>query len=148
MSNGGAQAPRAVRNNNPGNLDAGDHWQGLMPRSQMSAAQMLESRFAVFASPRWGFRALGIILRNYERLYADNTVREIISRWAPAKENDTAAYIRAVCDAIGREPDAIVDVHDPAMLKGLARAIACHESGGWFFQNAELDAGIDMAEQA
>ncbi|HEY4356024.1 MAG TPA: hypothetical protein VGN16_09780, partial [Acidobacteriaceae bacterium] len=74
---------RAVRNNNPGNIVAGDHWQGLMPRSEMSPEQLAETRFAVFASPKWGFRAMGVILLNYEHVHHLRTIAQIIARWAP-----------------------------------------------------------------
>lgn len=139
---------RAERNNNPGNLDAGDHWQGLMPRAAMSPEQAAESRFAVFASAAWGFRALALVLRNYERLHGLNTVRGWITRWAPPGENDTDAYIKAVCSDMLVSPDDDIDLSQRLNLMRAARAIATHESGGWFFSEEDLADGITQAEVA
>lgn len=139
-------ATRAVRNNNPGNLNAGDHWQGLLPRDQMMPEQQAETRFAVFKSPKWGFRALGVIIRNYYRLHGLDTVRTIIGRWAPPGENDTGAYVRDVCQSVGTDPDVRLDLSDRNILAKVARAIAVHESGGWFFSATDLQVGISMAE--
>jgi hypothetical protein len=137
---------RAFRNNNPGNINAGEQWQGLMPRSQMTPEQAAEDRFAVFAAPKWGFRALAIVLKNYEVKYGLDTVRKVISRWAPPSENNTDAYVQAVASALGKGPDDHIDLHDPKTLEALAKAIAIHESGGWLFADTDLVAGVAMAE--
>jgi len=137
---------RAVRNNNPGNLDAGDSWMGLMPRGEMTPEQASEKRFAVFQSPRWGFRALCIVLINYERLYGLNTVAKIMSRFAPPGENDTNAYVDQVCRETGRRPDDLVDLRDPVLLGKIVHAIAVHECGGWLFDTVDLQAGFALAE--
>lgn len=136
---------RAVRNSNPGNIDAGEPWQGLMPVAQMTPEQAAEKRFAVFESPKWGFRALGIILLNYVRLHGLTTVRQIIGRWAPSVENDTGSYVAAVAKGVGVGPDTPLDFSKPDLLAALAKAIAIHEAGGWFFTDADLDAGIQLA---
>lgn len=139
---------RPVRNSNPGDLESGDHWQGLVPKNQMTPEQAAEDRFAVFAGPKWGFRAMAIILLNYARVHHLNTVREIISRWAPASENDTEAYVSKVADRVGVSPDISLDFTKPDLLASLARAITIQECGGWFFKDADLHAGIAMAEAA
>jgi hypothetical protein len=136
---------RAVRNNNPGNLEGGPRWKGLLPRSRMSAEQKRERRFAVFASPMWGFRALGLVLRNYQRRYGLDTVRKIIARFAPPGENDTASYVRAVARGMRISADALLDLKDSQTLAALCKAIAVHESGGWFFSDADLRSGIALA---
>jgi hypothetical protein len=137
---------RAVRNNNPGNLNAGIAWQGLMPRAQMTTEQSQEGRFAVFKSSVWGFRALCIVLLNYERVHNLDTIRKMITRWAPNTENDTDAYIKSVCDMTGQDPDAHLDLKDQSLLQSLARAIAVHECGGWFFTVEDLMSGVALAE--
>lgn len=53
--------------------------------------------FCVFDSFEHGFRAAFVLLHNYIRRDYD-TVFEIVSRWAPASENDTKSYIRYVVD--------------------------------------------------
>jgi len=137
---------RPVRDSNPGDLEAGDHWQGLLPKNQMTPEQVAEDRFAVFASPKWGFRAMAIILLNYARVHHLSTIREIVSRWAPPEENKTEAYIKDVADRVGVSPDISLDFTKPDLLASLARAIAIHECGGWFFKDADLNAGVALAE--
>jgi len=136
---------RAVRNSNPGNIEAATQWQGLMPRAQMTLAQANEHRFAVFSSPKWGFRALATILRNYEKLHGLRTAREIITRWAPPVENDTEAYIAHVCSKIGHGADEPLNLSDAGTLSKLCRAIAEHECGGWFFAEHDLNEGVRLA---
>ena len=53
----------------------------------------------------------------------------MISRWAPGHENDTAAYIRAVCRDL-QVPDSYVpDVDDRDTMCALAAAISRVENG-------------------
>ncbi len=42
------KTPRGIRNNNPGNLDKGSPWQGLISNPS-------EPRFCTFKDPVWGF---------------------------------------------------------------------------------------------
>ena len=136
---------RALRNNNPGNLNAGSPWLGLLPRDQMNDAQRAETRFAVFKDAHYGFRALAVTLLNYQRVHKLDTIAAMIRRWAPPSENDTGAYVRAVAKAAGVEPDAIIDLHDCALLCKIAKAIATHECGGWLFQDGDLLSGVSAA---
>lgn len=137
---------RALRNSNPGNLEAGDHWQGLLPRQQMTDEQRCEGRFAVFRTPAWGFRALAIVLLNYEIVHHLKTVRGWIERWAPPEENDTEAYIAAVCRALNVRADDEIDLRGSLSLERVCKAIATHECGSWLFSNADLSSGVAMAE--
>ena len=52
------KTPRGIRNNNPGNLDKGAPWQGLVNNSS-------EPRFCTFKDPVWGIRALAVTLITY-----------------------------------------------------------------------------------
>jgi hypothetical protein len=139
-------ADRALRNNNPGNIDAGDHWRGLCPVDQMTPEQKAETRFAVFASPQYGFRALAIILLNYQKIHGLKSIGQCISRWAPNSENNTTAYILAVANYMQVGPDAPLDLTNPTVLSQACKGIAIHESGGWVFQDIDLQAGVTMAE--
>ena len=116
----GARAPRGIRNNNPGNIEKGAPWQGL------AADQSADSRFAVFDSPVYGIRALTVVLLTYRNRHKLRTPREIISRWAPAFENDTGSYVAAVARAAGIGPDdPVTDQELPAVVA----AIIKHENG-------------------
>jgi hypothetical protein len=112
---------RGIRNNNPGNLRHGPKWQGL--------AQFQPDRdFSLFVDMEHGIRALLINLRTYLQTHNLKTVREIISRWAPANENNTDAYVLAVAESLGVGPDQKI-VGDFGQLLGIAKAIARHENG-------------------
>ncbi|WP_454890006.1 hypothetical protein [Serratia quinivorans] len=120
--------PRGIRNNNPGNLDRGDPWQGLVDNQS-------EPRFCTFKDPTWGIRALTVTLITYhdKRKAKDgsriDTIREIITRWAPPHENDTEAYIRTVAKAVGVPADMEVSLHDYGTIRPLVEAIIRHENG-------------------
>lgn len=115
-----SDVPRGIRNNNPGNIEKGDPWQGL------AEDQSADERFAVFSAPVWGIRALARTLLTYRNRYGLRTPEQIISRWAPATENDTAAYIDHVARAAGIAPTApVTDAELPAVVA----AIIKHENG-------------------
>lgn len=138
--------PVSVRLNNPGNIRIGSAaWQGLMPRSQMTPEQAAEKRFCVFVSPVMGFRALARLLINYNRLYGIDTLRAAISRFAPENENDTEAYLRAVCDYTKCGPDTHFGFKAAPNLQVLCKAISIHEAGGWFFTQSDLAEGVRLA---
>ena len=114
--------PRGLRNNNPGNLRHNrlQRWQG-----EVSGA---DPAFCTFITMAHGYRALMITLRTYMTKHGLHTVAKIITRWAPMRENDTPAYIRAVCRYTGYGPD---DRLEPTkeVLTALAAAISRHENG-------------------
>lgn len=139
---------RAFRNSNPGNLEAKDHWQGLMAHADMTEDQRAEVRFAVFQNATWGFRALAKLLLNYQRKYQIGTVRGIINRFAPSNENDTRAYVAAVAYGINHGADDHIDLSNSNILRPLCKAIAIHESGAWVFADSDLNTGVAMAEGA
>lgn len=139
---------RAVRNNNPCNLEAGTAWQGLMPRSQMDADQLAETRFAVFQNAKYGFRATGIVLLNYEKLHGLHTIRQFINRFAPPGENNTDAYTTTVAQACGADPDKPYELRTAELLERIVKAMSTHEAGGWFFSYDDLHQGIAMSEAA
>lgn len=142
---------RAVRNNNPGNINAGINWQGLMPRSQMNADQLAEKRFAVFLSPQWGFRAMATILHTYARPKGVNgghgvtTIRGAINAWAPSSENNTEAYVNAVCNRVAWMPDSPFPFDDPGHLATLLKAMSIQEVGTWAFSDEDCLTGVETA---
>jgi len=137
---------RAVRNNNPGNIVAdGDKWQGLTPRGMMTPEQAAEAHFCVFATPAYGFRALAKIFITYNRVDRVDTLRQAIKRFAPPSENDTDAYIRAVCNYTGNGPDDHFGFRSAPNLQALCKAVAIHECGGWFFSQSDLAEGVSRA---
>lgn len=141
----GASDIRAVRNNNPGNIRIGAHWQGLMPAAQMNDAQANEHEFCVFLSPQWGFRAMATIFHTYADKDGVKTLRQAISRWAPPGENNTAAYMADVCNKVGYPADSLFPFHDITHLAALLKAVSIHEVGTWAFNDADAWAGAETA---
>jgi hypothetical protein len=133
-----AEAPRNVRNNNPGNVDRTSIvWQG------MSAVQS-DPRFITFVSPQWGFRcAARILLGDYHEGCV--TVHELINRWAPPIENDTGAYVTDVAKALTVGIDETLSL--PAQLLLLLKGIAVHE-GGCPWADSVVQLGIDLERSA
>ena len=134
-----AKLPRGVRNNNPGNIELGDPWQGLVPVNERT-----DPRFAQFMSPAYGIRALARTLITYQDKHNIRTVTGAINRWAPPVENDTGAYVRAVQNAVGGD---IVDMHDYRYLRPLVEAIIKHENGRCTYEDAVMAEGVKRALQ-
>lgn len=91
--------PRGIRNNNPLNIRKGSDWKG-------ERADQQDKAFEEFTSMEYGIRAGFIILRKYMTGYNGltqkfNTIEKMISRWAPAVENNTVAYISQVSKMTG-----------------------------------------------
>ncbi len=132
------RATRGERNNNPGNIDKGQPWQGL-------ATAQPDSRFASFVSPEYGIRALGKLLLTYYRTYGLDTINGIISRWAPSVENNTNAYAAAVARETGFDANQEIDLTDHDALFAVAKAIIRHENGRVSYSDATIASGIQMA---
>ena len=140
--------PRSVRNNNPGNIEhsPNNKWVGILADEYRNAAQLAEKRFEVFESPVYGFRALAMLMQAYQDRYKCHTVRDIINRWAPPVENNTAAYVNAVAKFVGVRADDPIDVHQYDYMRPLVQAIAEHETGaGYKWSPAMIDEGLRRA---
>ncbi|MGL4965530.1 MAG: hypothetical protein ACRC67_30190 [Inquilinus sp.] len=140
-----ANVPRGVRNNNPGNIERRDPWQGLAKPGEMTAEQRKETRFAVFSAPEWGVRALARVLIAYQDKHGLFYVSEIIGRWAPGHENNTGAYIQAVLKAMLVRSTDRINVHDYDVMKPLVEAIIAHENAGYCYPAAVIDKGLLLA---
>lgn len=112
--------PLGVRLKNPGNLRAIDglNWLGKIGSDQ---------GFVIFDTVENGLRAMVVNLKNQQVMHGLRTVRGIISRYAPPSENDTAAYIKRICEAIHVGPDDQINLLDPEMLVKFAVAVIWHE---------------------
>ena len=144
---------RGFLNNNPGNMDraAGEPWQGEIrdaKDARLTAFQrneLISGRFAVFAGPEWGIRAMAKNLFAYRDRLGLSTVRGFINKWAPPNENDTAAYIGAVAQRIGVSADAAVDLRDYKVLSAIVDAIIRVECGGMPYAGHEIEDGLRLA---
>lgn len=120
--------PRGIRNNNPGNIEWGDPWQGLVTTPT-------DKRFAQFTAAVYGIRALARVLISYYDKHNINTVALAIARWAPAHENDTNAYAAQVARAVGVAPTTPLNFQDYKVLRPMVEAIIRHENGSGPLKN-------------
>ena len=166
--------PRGLRNNNPLNIRLSkDKWQGQRPPSTSSVANGdslpfvgSESHsviplktpvapegkkvFCQFEAMEYGWRAaFRLLCHTYYGKYKLRTIRDIISRWAPPKENNTPAYIRYVSDYTGIWPDR--ELGDPKthpvqwLMIGFAMAVM--ENGTANINSIPMLKGWEMAVQ-
>ena len=131
--------PRGIRNNNPGNIRHGANWQGLNPKGRD-----IYSAFCVFTAPIYGIRALAKVLINYKKIHGLNTVRTIVSRYAPPNENQTAAYIQSVAKQLGVYPDTVIDIEERGVLTVFIKAIIRMENGIQPYSDETIQQGIDL----
>lgn len=118
-----ANKPRGYRNNNPGNIRInGDKFQGEVIPSR-------DKEFKQFESMAYGYRAIFKILRNYQRNYSLDTIRKMISRWAPESENNTLAYVMTVSSRSGISPDEPVSADNREMMIRIVAAMSYVENG-------------------
>ena len=130
--------PRGIRNNNPLNIRVGNNWKG-------EVANPSDHTFEQFTEMKWGVRAAFIVLRNYIVRHKCNTIRKIISRWAPANENNTLAYIATVSQRANIKPDEVINVDNTCQMIALLLAMCYVENGqeislddvveGWLLAN-------------
>ena len=129
---------RGIRNNNPGNIRKGEKWKGL-------SEHQTDSSFCIFVSPEYGIRAMAKVLLTYYKKYQLNTVKKIISRYAPPNENETESYIKSVANQLGVASDEVIDLSSVAVLAVLLRAIIRHENGEQPYSDEQILKGIHLA---
>ena len=115
--------PRGLRNNNPGNIRRNsDVFQGEKTSS--------DREFKQFKSMAYGYRAIFKILFNYYRNYKLDTIRKMITRWAPPEDNNhTEAYIKAVSDYAGIPADDPINVNDREQMIRIVAGMSKVENG-------------------
>lgn len=138
------QLTRGLRNNNPGNIREGKgdstFWVGERATDD-------DPNFEEFNSMPYGIRAAVVLFRNYQSLYGLNSIRKMITRWAPPNENDTAGYINFVSSYTGIPPDAPLNLRS-AQTGPFLRAVFRKENGplaDTFVTDEDLRQGIALA---
>ena len=134
--------PRGLRNNNPLNIRrSGDKWQGLRVLQE-------DREFFQFSEMKWGWRAaFRLLCHTYYGKYKLRTIRAIINRWAPPKENNTLYYIRSVAERTGISADKELgdpQTH-PAEWMMIAIAMAVVECGTTQLDYLSMLKGWEMA---
>lgn len=125
----GGNEPRGIRNNNPGNLN-------YVGQNGATLEDHATPRFARFNSAFEGFAALGKQIKayyngtskaaGYQKL---QSVEDIISRFAPASENNTQAYINKLSKMLGVGRGDSLNIQDPQVLATLMNGITQIENG-------------------
>lgn len=116
--------PIGFKMNNPLNIKlTGDRWRGqVMPSAG--------DKFAHFEAPEFGIRAAVRLLTNYWGNNGINTLRGLITRWAPPSDNNpTEAYIATVAAKTDMDPDEPYDVGNYAEVLKILRAMTRVELG-------------------
>ena len=100
-------------------LDAFFNWGGLRSGGQ---------GFQSFTSPEAGVQAVrDNLLRNYQNM----TLAQIVSKWAPASDNnDTALLIQRASRMMGMAPNAAVNINDAETMRRLVTMLIANEHGG------------------
>ena len=89
------KVPRGIRNNNPLNIiRTKTVWMGM-------AKEQRDKKFVTFEKMEYGWRAAFVLLtRTYYRKYHLDTIRKIITRWAPAADKASEGC-RGTCPCAG-----------------------------------------------
>lgn len=122
MANG--KTTRGLRNNNPLNIRrSADVFIGEVQPSQ-------DKEFKQFRTAAYGYRAAFKVLGTYINNYKSDTIRKIVSRWAPPEDgNDTESYIRAVSERSGIPADDPVHAGNREMMLRIVAAMGYVENG-------------------
>jgi hypothetical protein len=91
----------------------------------------------------WGYRAMFVLLDTYRVRYSLNTLREMISRYAPPSENHTGLYIDTVCNLTGVEPDEIINTRSRKTMVPIVAAMSRIENG-CVADRDEVERGFDL----
>lgn len=107
-----------MRNNNPLNIrwNRQIQWLGQIGHD--------EKGFCQFNDLLHGVRAVFSNLRSYRVRHNITKLSDIVGRWAPPNENNTAKYIADVCSMANLNPDSEIDYRDEAarrLVKAMAR---------------------------
>ena len=116
--------PRGYRNNNPLNIriSSTNNWQGEVQNNT-------DGVFEQFVAMEYGYRAALKLIRNYITRDGLTAVSDIISKWAPNNENNTAGYIQRVIGINQWTPAKVIDPYSKDDMCDLAYAMAIVENG-------------------
>lgn len=106
----------------------------------------MDPAFCVFTAPTYGIRALAKVLVNYKKIHGLNTVRQIISRYAPPNENQTTAYVQSVAKQLGVYPDTIIDIEERGVLTVFIKAVIRMENGIQPYSDDTIQQGIELCQ--
>lgn len=139
---GNSSLPLGLRNNNPGNIRT-----SIIPWVGQTGSN---SGFCTFKDVSYGLRAMAIDLSNKISKDKLDTITEIITKYAPPSENDTASYINKVASITGWNANQLITFNS-ANIANLMRAQIEVEQGSNFsslITDADISDGISMIPQS
>ena len=122
-----AGAARGLRNKNPGNVRLTrppTEWVGWVGPAAQTDPEFVQMR------EMWqGVRMALVVFRNYQSRYGLRTIGELVARWAPPSENDTASYVQHVAQRVGVAANVPIDLRNRDTAFDFLRAVFRHENG-------------------
>nr|WP_317631706.1 hypothetical protein [uncultured Flavobacterium sp.] len=113
---------RGLRNNNPGNIR-------ISSSSWLGKIKGYDTSFETFEKLWHGVRATMVNLNTYQSKYGLYTLREMLTRWAPANENDTDKYVSYVAGVTGYAENLPLDLSQKSVMLKVVKAIFEMELG-------------------
>ena len=101
-----------IAKNNIFNIRAGQNWLGKTG---------VRKGFVEFMNKEYAIRAWLVLMRTYRRRGC-KTIRQIVTRYAPPKENNTEAYIDYVCRQLHYNANYELKADSTYILLGIAMA--------------------------
>ena len=121
--------PLGYRSNNPLNIRyrVGNNWLGKV----FPPASGKYGLYERFKDLTYGYRAALVLLRNKGYILGGlNTIRKIITKWAPEDDhNYTQSYIENVSRLTGIDPDTVIFRNDRSALSKIVYAMSIVENG-------------------
>ena len=125
---------RGLENNNPGNIRISSQaWKGKIPKSQNT-----DGSFEQFTESFWGVRAMIKIVKGWVEKNKATTIEQIVHKYAPSKENDSASYIQFLVEKTGIPHDKKINA-DQLTMKSLILSMGQMESGKGSINDVEFD---------
>lgn len=126
---------RGIRNNNPGNIrKSATVWAG-------QASAQTDPAFVQFTKPEYGIRAMAKVFNSYIARGID-TIEKMVATYAPASENNTAAYTANVVRISGIPATARVSAVDYTRI---IPAFIAQENGAQPYSLALINYGVSLA---
>ena len=119
----GEEAPKSAPQGNVPSVVNPNNVGNLRPVGQSTGFQQ-------FSSPEEGIKAMDNQLRIYGEKHKINTLRGVISKYAPPSDkNDTEGYIKFVADKTGLKPDQEINLSDPVIRHIISGPMIIQEKG-------------------
>jgi hypothetical protein len=131
----------AAVNRNPGNLRFANQAHATLGTSGFASFETIDDGLIALANDLYGK------LNGSSRLGKLDTIRTLISKYAPPNENDTKAYIDHISKFLKLDPDATIPV-TPSMLAKLTTGIIGQENFGDPLKGYNMRDGIQAAVAA